>query len=88
MDIFAEIKKMIVNTFAIDEDTVVADAHLQDDLAGDSINIVRLAEAIETHYGIEIIAEDVGGHIGRSVLFDTKDGSVVVKTVHLGDKKY
>jgi acyl carrier protein len=59
MDFFSEIKKMIVNTFAIDGDSVVADAHLQDDLGGDSLNIVRLAEAIGTHYGIEIFAEDL-----------------------------
>jgi len=59
MDIFSEIKKMIVNAFAIDEDAVVADAHLQDDLEGDSLAIMRLAESIGTHYGIEIIAEDL-----------------------------
>lgn len=59
MDIFSEIKKMIVNVFAIDEDAVVADAHLQDDLEGDSLAIMRLAESIGTHYGIEIIAEDL-----------------------------
>ena len=59
MDILSEIKKMIVNAFAIDEDAVVADAHLQDDLEGDSLAIMRLAESIGTHYGIEIIAEDL-----------------------------
>lgn len=59
MQVFDEIKKMIVNLFAIDEDAVVADAHLQDDLEGDSLAVMRLAEAIGTHYGIEIIAEDL-----------------------------
>ncbi len=59
MQVFDEIKKMIINLFAIDEDAVVADAHLQDDLEGDSLAVMRLAEAIGTHYGIEIIAEDL-----------------------------
>jgi acyl carrier protein len=38
---------------------VVAEAHLQDDLEGDSLAVMRLAETIGTHYGIEIIAEDL-----------------------------
>ena len=59
METFNEIKKMIVNLFAVDEETVVADAHLQDDLQGDSLAVMRLAEAIGIHYGIEIIAEDL-----------------------------
>jgi acyl carrier protein len=59
MDLFSEIKKMIVNLFAIDEAAVVAEAHLQDDLEGDSLAVMRLAETIGTHYGIEIIAEDL-----------------------------
>jgi acyl carrier protein len=59
MEVFDEIKKMIANLFAIDEAAVVAEAHLQDDLEGDSLAVMRLAEAIGTHYGIEIIAEDL-----------------------------
>ena len=59
MEIFDEIKKMIVNLFAIDEAAVVAEAHLQEDLEGDSLAVMRLAETIGIHYGIEIIAEDL-----------------------------
>jgi acyl carrier protein len=59
MEVFEEIKKMIVNLFAIDEAAVVTEAHLQDDLEGDSLAVMRLAETIGTHYGIEIIAEDL-----------------------------
>ena len=59
MDLFSELKMMIVNTFAIDADAVVADAHLQDDLGADSLAVVRLAETIGTHYRIEILAEDL-----------------------------
>ena len=50
-------------------------------------NISAVREELERR-DIEIIAEDVGDHIGRSVLLDTSDGSVVVKTVNIGEKKY
>ncbi len=50
-------------------------------------NISAVREELEKR-DIEILAEDVGDHIGRSVLFDTSDGSVVVKTVNIGEKKY
>ena len=50
-------------------------------------NISAVREELERR-NIEIIAEDVGDHIGRSVLFDTSDGSVVVKTVNIGEKRY
>ncbi len=50
-------------------------------------NISAVREELEKH-NIEIIAEEVGDRIGRTVLFDTEDGSVVVKTAHNGEKKY
>jgi acyl carrier protein len=59
MEVYDEIRKMIVKLFAIDAQEVSSDAHLQDDLGGDSVAIMRLAEAIGTDYRIEIIAEDI-----------------------------
>ena len=59
MEIYDEIRKMIVKLFAIDEQEILTEAHLQDDLGGDSVAVMRLAEAIGTHYGSEIIAEDI-----------------------------
>ena len=59
MEIFTEIRNMIVNVFALDEEAVVSEAHLQDDLGGDSLAIINLAEAIAKHYGIEIQGEDL-----------------------------
>jgi len=46
MDLFDEIKKMIVNVLALESKAVVAEAHLQDDLGGDSLAVMNLAEAI------------------------------------------
>ena len=59
MEIFAEVKKMIADVFAVEEIEVLPEAHLQDDLGGDSVAVMRLAEAIGEHYGIEILTEDL-----------------------------
>ena len=37
---------------------------------------------------ITIVAEDVGGHCGRTIIFDTRNGSVCVKTVRGGSVIY
>ena len=50
-------------------------------------NISAVRQELEKH-NIEIIAEEVGDNIGRTVLFNTGDGSVVVRTAHNGEKKY
>jgi len=59
MEIYAEIKNMIVNVFALEEETVSSEAHLQDDLGADSLAIMNLAAAIAKRYGIEIQGEDI-----------------------------
>ena len=48
-------------------------------------NILAVREELESH-NIKIIAEEVGDHVGRTVLFDTRDGSALVKTTQLGDR--
>ncbi len=50
-------------------------------------NISAVREELEKH-NIEIIAEEVGDHIGRTMLFNTEDGSVLIKTAHNGEKMY
>jgi len=59
MELFSEIKNIIVRVFALDEEEVVSEAHLEDDLGGDSLAIMNLAETISKHYGIEIQSEDI-----------------------------
>ncbi len=49
-------------------------------------NIHAVREELN-RFNIEIIAEEVGDHVGRTVLFDTGDGSVLVKTTHSKGKK-
>jgi chemotaxis protein CheD len=50
-------------------------------------NILTVRKELENH-NIRIIAEEVGDHVGRTVLFDTRDGSALVKTTQLGDREY
>jgi acyl carrier protein len=59
MDLNAEIKKMIAKELAVDEMDVVLEAHLQDDLGGDSLAVLNLAVAISKRYSIEIIYDDM-----------------------------
>ncbi|MHC6179270.1 chemotaxis protein CheD [Clostridium sp. JNZ X4-2] len=38
-------------------------------------------------YSISILAEDLGGNKGRTMIFDTSDGGVKIKTVGIGVKE-
>ena len=50
-------------------------------------NILAAREELQ-RYHIHVAASEVGGHIGRTVVFDTGDGSVMVKTIHEEGKRY
>ncbi len=50
-------------------------------------NILAVRDELKNH-NIRITAEEVGGNVGRTVLFSTGDGSVEIKTAHLGWRKY
>ncbi len=50
-------------------------------------NISAIRKELKKHK-IDIIAEEVGDNYGRSILFDTEDGSVIVKAAHISDRKY
>ncbi len=50
-------------------------------------NVRAVKEELEKRK-IKIVAEDLGGHIGRTIIFDTKDGSVRVKTVRGEERLY
>jgi len=59
MDIYAELKKIISNELSLEEASVLAEAHLQDDLGADSLALLNLAEAIAARFGIEIKGDDL-----------------------------
>jgi len=43
---------------------------------------VHVARSILADHGINVISEDVGGQMGRKIIFDTSTGHVVVFKVH------
>jgi len=59
MALFDEIREMIAEALAIEEEEVVKEAHLQADLLADSLALLNLAEAIGERYGIEIQGDDL-----------------------------
>ena len=61
MELFSEIKTMIVKRLAIDAEAVTKDAHLQFDLGADSLTILNLSVEISEKYGIELLVEDIVG---------------------------
>ncbi|MGA1870888.1 MAG: acyl carrier protein [bacterium] len=59
MDIYTQIKQMIVKELAIDEKEVISDAHLQDDLGADSLALLELSEVLSKQYKIKITGDDL-----------------------------
>jgi acyl carrier protein len=59
MDLYDEIKEIIVTELALDKEVVVPGAHLQDDLGADSLGLLNLAEAIDARYGIQLQGDDL-----------------------------
>jgi chemotaxis protein CheD len=50
-------------------------------------NIQAVRDALKRN-DIEILVSAVGHHIGRTVIFDTRNGSVVVKAAGLDERRY
>ncbi len=61
MELFSEIRTMIVKKLAVDAEAVTKDAHLQFDLGADSLAIFNLSAEISEKYCIELLAEDIVG---------------------------
>jgi acyl carrier protein len=59
MELFSEIKEMIVKLLAIDDEEVTEDAHLQFDLGADSLALMNLAMSINQKYSLELLIDDM-----------------------------
>jgi acyl carrier protein len=59
MELYSEIKGMIVKLLAIDDEDVTEDAHLQFDLGADSIALMNLAMAINKKYNLELVIDEI-----------------------------
>ncbi|MEN8240464.1 MAG: acyl carrier protein [Chloroflexota bacterium] len=58
MDVFAEIKGIIVDLLGADEGKITPEAKFREDLEADSLDIVELIMAFEDKFGSEISDED------------------------------
>ena len=59
MELFSEIKEMIVKLLAIEEEEVTEDAHLQFDLGADSLALMNLSMSINKKYSLELLIDDM-----------------------------
>jgi acyl carrier protein len=59
MSLETELAQMIAKELSVDEQEVVAEAHLQDDLGADSLMLVELAEGISARYEVTIDPDDL-----------------------------
>lgn len=50
-------------------------------------NILAVKEQLKKH-NVEVVASEVGDNIGRTVVFDTRDGSAIVRTACSEERKY
>ncbi len=67
--ILDEIKEIILETLAVDEEKVTPEANLVDDLAADSLSIVELHMEIEEKLGVKIPEEEISNlHTVQDIL--------------------
>jgi acyl carrier protein len=58
VDIYTEIKAIIVDLLGVDEEKVTPEAKFREDLEADSLDLVELIMAFEDKFGGEISDED------------------------------
>ncbi len=59
-EIFAKVKKVIVENLGVSEDRIVPEASLLDQLGADSLDLVELAMNLEDQFGVTIDDADIG----------------------------
>lgn len=59
-EIFAKVKKVIVENLGVSEDRIVPEVSLLDQLGADSLDLVELAMNLEDQFGVTIDDADIG----------------------------
>ena len=57
--VLEKVKNILAEQFDVEEDTITEETSLQDDLGGDSLEVVDLLMSIEDEFSIEVPDEDV-----------------------------
>jgi acyl carrier protein len=60
-DVFASVKKILVNGLSVDEDAVTLTADIAEDLGADSLDAVELIMELEEEFGIEVDPDKAAG---------------------------
>lgn len=58
MDVFEEVRDIVIEQLGVEESEVTMEASFLDDLGADSLDIVELIMAFEEEFGMEIPDED------------------------------
>lgn len=58
MNVFAQVKELVVQQLGVDEEQVTISASFIEDLQADSLDIVELVMALEERFNIQIPDED------------------------------
>ena len=74
VDVFEDVKGIIVDLLGVDEGKVISEANFRDDLEADSLDIVELIMAFEDKFGNEISDEDAQtiSTVGEAVTYISK----------------
>lgn len=69
MDVFAQVKDLIVQQLGVEEEQVTMSASFIEDLQADSLDIVELVMALEERFNVQIPDEDAEkiGTVGDAV---------------------
>jgi acyl carrier protein len=59
MDVFSQVKDIVVELLDVEPEKVTADASFKEDLEADSLDLVELLMAFEDQFGSQIPDEDV-----------------------------
>lgn len=70
------INKFLVDEFEVEEDDIQPNANLKDTLELDSLDFVDLVVAIESNFGIKLVAEDFIGIDSVQDFYDLIIGKV------------
>ena len=58
-EILDKLKELVVDQLGVEEDEVTMEATMQDELGGDSLDLVVLVMSVEEEFGVKVADEDL-----------------------------
>lgn len=66
-EIFAKVRDTLVDSLGVDDDEVTLESRFQEDLGGESIDVLDVVFRLEKGFGIKIRMEDISLEVPKSV---------------------